>query len=399
MGKENKSILSRIFSILKWIIIGIVTTISVFLIIRLIGKAVNNKTPNGGINESINLDINNSTQWFNIYGQDLNNPVILYLHGGPGSATSNMDYVSLRKWSDVYTVVTWDQRDVGLSYHEEQAERDINIPYTKEIFMNDALELTKFLLNRLNKEKIILIGHSWGSIFGANLALEHPEYYQYYIGTGQLVDMRENEKDFVEAAKVWTKDDKEGQELLAQIEGKDFSMEYAMARQQLLKKYGFLGEKSDFNELTALFFNPYYSLWKVIKSVLKPELSSKYLEFLSSPEFDKFSLTNRYEYQIPYYNIDGDHDYQANTIQAQNYFKMVMAPRKKLYIMENMGHGLLGERSEEFSGYMHEIAKLEQANNSTTPINNNIATANDNSPTIIENTSTVEITPTNIANY
>ena len=67
------------------------------------------------------------------------------------------------------------------------------------------------------------------------------------------------------------------------------------------------------------------------------------------------------EYKVPYYNINGDKDYQANFELAQDYFDSVKAPRKKMYMMKNMAHGLLEVRSGEFSDIVHEIAAMENA--------------------------------------
>jgi len=368
-GKKN-TVLSKILKVLKWICIVIVSLILLLLIVRAIGKAINNKTPDGGISESMYVDINGTKQWISIYGQDLNNPVILYLHGGPGEATSYIDYAFLRKWSDIYTVVSWDQRDAGLS-KKKMSKNDIS--YTHELFMQDGLEMTKYLLNHLHKEKIILIGHSWGSSFGSNLSLKYPEYYQYYIGTGQLIDMKQNEAAFVEAAKIWSKGDKEGEELVAKLDVNNRNLDYYLIRQKVMERYGFhgLAESPDYNIFTTLFFNPYYSILDLLKLLFSSQNGlSKYMDFLSSPEFDNFSLLNRTEFPIPYYNINGDHDYQTNYIQAQDYFNIVKTPRKKLYMMKDMNHGLLEVRSGEFSNIMHEIAKLEQnANTNSTTTN------------------------------
>ena len=106
--------------IIIWIILMILSMLTLFFLVRIIGKSINSRTPNGGINESMYIEVNNSKQWINIYGQDLDNPVLLYLHGGPGSATSQLDYTFTRKWADVYTVVTWDQRNCGKSYNKNQ---------------------------------------------------------------------------------------------------------------------------------------------------------------------------------------------------------------------------------------------------------------------------------------
>jgi len=169
-------VLIRIISIILIIVL-------LLLIIRAIGKAVNSKTPKRGINKSIYVDINQSKQWTSIYGQDINNPVILYLHGGPGDPTSTYSYKYSRKWSDIFTIVTWDQRNCGLSYSEDQN----NTTLTYDLFMKDGIEMTKYLTNYLHKDKITLIGHSWGTYLGCNLISEYPDYYDYYIGTGQLL--------------------------------------------------------------------------------------------------------------------------------------------------------------------------------------------------------------------
>ena len=137
----------KIFKIVKWILLVVLVVIITFLIVRAIGKAIYNQTPDGGINESMYIDVNGTKQWINIYGEDLDNPVLLYLHGGPGSATSEIDYAFTRKWADVYTVVTWDQRNCGKSYDSEQND----IVLTRELFMTDGKEVTDFILDYLAK--------------------------------------------------------------------------------------------------------------------------------------------------------------------------------------------------------------------------------------------------------
>jgi pimeloyl-ACP methyl ester carboxylesterase len=196
----------RMMKIMKWLLIVLVSAIVLFFIIRFIGQKINSRTPEGGINESMYVDINGTKQWISIYGEDINNPVLLYLHGGPGSATSSYDYAFTRKWADIYTVVTWDQRNCGKSYSEEHKDTIL----TYELMMTDGVEMTEFILDYLRKKKITLLGHSWGSVYGANLALEYPQYYDCFIGTGQLVDFHENEIAFKEIAATWVGEDEEG---------------------------------------------------------------------------------------------------------------------------------------------------------------------------------------------
>ena len=84
-----------------------------------------------------------------------------------------------------------------------------------------------------------------------------------------------------------------------------------------------------------------------------------YLDFFTSAEFASFSLLGRTDYQVPFYNINGDKDYQTNYKLAQKYFEEVNAPYKQMFIMENMTHGLLESDSEGFSEIIHQIAEIE----------------------------------------
>lgn len=342
--------------ILKTILLVIIAVIFVFLLVRAIGKAVNNRTPKGGINESMYVEINDTKQWISIYGEDINNPVLLYLHGGPGTSTSAYDYAFTRKWADEYTVVTWDQRNCGKSYDESQNNTEL----TYELMMSDGLAMTEYLLDYLDKEKISILGHSWGTYLGCNLVLAYPEYYDCYIGTGQMVDMYQNEVALKKAAEEWAGNDEEGLELLKSITPDNFTETHFVTRNLLMEKYGYgmMRDGTDYNLPATVIFNPYYTLADWVK-FLNSDFTV-YMNFLMSEEFAKFSLIGRTEYAVPYYNINGDCDYQTNYKLAQEYFDEIDAPYKKLYLMEDTTHGLLESKSEDFSEILHEIAEEQK---------------------------------------
>lgn len=325
------------------------------LLIRQAGRLILRRPPSGGIHEQMYVPINGTKQWFSIYGKNRDNPVLLYLHGGPGASTSSYDYAFTRKWADVYTVVTWDQRCCGKSWRKDHCDPEL----TYDMWMRDGLEITKFLLEYLGKEKITLLGHSWGTVFGCNLVLSYPELFDCYIGTGQLVDYLQNEEAFILEAAKWTEQDPEGQKLLQKLKPGDFSAECRSARHKLMKRYGFdmWADGSDYSLTAAQLFNPYYNL-KDYRNLLRVDFSA-YEKFLNSEEFAKFSLLGKEIYPIPYYNINGDRDYQTNFRQAQEYFDQISAPRKKMYLMKDTTHGLLESKSREFSKILHEIAREE----------------------------------------
>lgn len=348
--------MAKVKKTVKYILILLIVIIAAILTAHAIGKAVNSMTPKGGINESMYVDINGTKQWINIYGEDIDNPVLLYLHGGPGSSTSDIDYAFTRKWADVYTVVTWDQRNCGKSYDKKQND----IVLTKDLFMEDGKEITEFLLDYMHKEKITILGHSWGTFYGANLVLEYPEYYDCFIGTGQLVDMVENETAFKEEALRWAAGDEEALALVNQLTPDNFTMDHIKARNALMDKYGYsmMVDGADYNLITTILFNPNYSLIDWVKYFQRD--MGVYLDFFNSDELQSFSLKGRYDYEVPYYNINGDKDYQTNYKLAREYFENVNAPYKEMFIMKDTTHGLLESKSGYFSEILHQIAEIEK---------------------------------------
>ena len=359
MKKTAIKIFKKIILIILCLFLGI---IGIALSVRAVGKLYYSMTPKGGINQSFYVDINGSKQWISIYGKDINNPVLLSLHGGPGSSASIGEYYLMRSWADKYTIVTWDQRNCGKSYSKDQVG---TVKYTYDLFMEDGRQMTEFLREYLGKDKITLFGHSWGTYFGANLALTYPELYDCYIGAGQFIDLHENEKMFVETAKEWVKGDPEGEALLAKYDSKNINDDWFKAKEMIMRRYGYATSsvKPEYNMFATIFFNPHYSLLDIYR-YFDGEMHLKYggkdySDFTASPEFEKFSLLGKQDYKIPYYNINGDKDYQTNFILAKQYFDGVNAPRKKFFLMKDMTHILHEARPKEVSKIIHEIAELE----------------------------------------
>ncbi len=347
-GRRTKKILLAAACVLFALILGLLATVQ-------IGKAVNRKTPDEGINESRYVTVNGSRQWISIYGENKNNPVLLYLHGGPGAATSSFDYAFTRKWADVYTVVTWDQRNCGKSYQKSD-----KTTLTFDLFLQDGYQLSQFLLEYLQTDKITLLGHSWGSYLGANLALNYPDLYDAFIGVGQLVNVRQNEIAFQEVAAKWVEGDPEGKRLFEQLTPEMPTLEHFNAKNELMVRYGYhiYANERDYNLFFTQLFNPYYSL----SDWLSSPNQACYVQFMLSEEFLSFDLTDKTSYEIPYFNVNGDKDYQTNYLLAESYFHSVSAPKKCLYLMENTTHGLLETKSEEFSLILHNIKEeIEKA--------------------------------------
>lgn len=145
--------------------------------------------PNG-IDEARYLRIGEIEQWVTIRGENRDNPVLLLLHGGPGDATNPWGYAGFRTWLKAYTVVQWDQRGAGRTLGRNG--RDSAQTVTIDRLVQDCVELGDALRTSLKKDKIILLGHSWGSILGALAAKAKPEVFEAFVGTGQVGDQARN---------------------------------------------------------------------------------------------------------------------------------------------------------------------------------------------------------------
>ena len=123
-------------------------------------------------------------QWILIRGNDTAKPILLFLHGGPGSPMMVMQRPHLGKLEKSFVVVQWDQRGSGKSYSAIIPNADMNI----QQFISDTHELTELLCRRFHQKKIYLIGHSWGTALGTMTAQKYPESYYAYIGIAQVVN-------------------------------------------------------------------------------------------------------------------------------------------------------------------------------------------------------------------
>ena len=143
--------------------------------------------PTGSISEKIFIDINGVKQGMFIRGRDTSNPVLLYLHGGMP------EYFFTRRYptglENLFTVVWWEQRGSGLSYHTDMSMESI----TLEQMIEDTKEITRYLIKRFGKDKVYLLGHSGGTFIGIQVVKQAPELYHAYLGIAQMSDQLKSE--------------------------------------------------------------------------------------------------------------------------------------------------------------------------------------------------------------
>jgi len=180
--------------------------------------------------------INGMKQWISIRGKDRSNPILFWLHGGPGFAQMSMPHYLDAELEEEYVVVHWDQRGAGKSNQSGFSEESMTI----EQFKADTIVLINYLLEQLVQEKIYLFGHSWGTQLGIELVNEYPKKFHAYISESQVV----NNARAVEIVTAWLQhamklnNDEKGLEQLAALKNPAYDHSDYHELAQLAISYG-----------------------------------------------------------------------------------------------------------------------------------------------------------------
>jgi len=216
----------------------------------------------------------------------------LFLHGGPGDAMLPVMTGISKDLEDDFIVVNWEQRGAGKSYYPFKKSDEIDV----NTFIFDTYELTNTLLKRFSKEKIYIMGNSWGTAIALQAAHQYPKLYYAYIGIGQVVNMKENER---------------------------LSYEYTL-NQAILNK----DKKAE----------------KQLKDIGE--------DYFNRPGWLKFLEVNLFktatQFEIPIYFIEGRYDYNAPTVLVNQYYERIKAPKKELIWFEKSAHFPQWEEPKRF---------------------------------------------------
>jgi pimeloyl-ACP methyl ester carboxylesterase len=181
----KKHWVSKALKTIALIVLGLIVLLAVTVGI---GKFVNYERhkirSETGVQKAEYLLLGGIEQYIQTRGENRDNPVMLILHGGPGSNIAYFSYYWQTPLEEDYTLVHWDQRGSGNTYFRDKDAE----PPTLELLLSDLDELVNYLRNEYGQEKIILMGHSWGTVLGGIYAAEHPEKLSRYVAVGQLAD-------------------------------------------------------------------------------------------------------------------------------------------------------------------------------------------------------------------
>lgn len=305
--------------------------------------------------------INGINQYLFHSGTNLSNPVMLFLHGGPGSVESLFTHAFQEKWEDIFTVVHWDQRGAGKTLTQNPDHYPTMDSMTKDLF-----EIIQYLKRKYNKRKIVILGHSWGSILGSTFVRQYPEEVAYYIGVGQVISMQENERVGYEKLKELIVQANDGRSLKKlemvgdypgeKINFNDDFLKKCLKVRRLQAKYD-LAVKFGLPIWVTAFRSPVFK-WTDIPAFLKGhKANGKVREFMGGFNLKAESA----DYEVPIYYILGGNDWQTPYVIAQEYFNRINAPHKKLFEIPDAGHMTMLDQPDLFFIALLEINNMRKA--------------------------------------
>jgi pimeloyl-ACP methyl ester carboxylesterase len=292
-------------------------------------------TQSSGIREEQFITIGGIEQWVTIRGQDRSNPVLLILHGGPGSPYTPFNSW-LGEWEHSFTLVQWDQRGGGKTFRKNGEAGTGPLSFQK--LASDGIELVEYVCAHLGHKKIILLGSSVGSFIGLLMIRQHPEVFYAYVGTDQ------NGPGGAEASYALTQEaaervgDKKGLAALRAMGDNKSAWTY----QQCLRmnKIAINASKSVphmVNDLMlpALLFAPDYKMSDIQAIQKGMEYSARQLfEEMKTFDFDALG----YHFDLPFFVLQGAGDILTPVATAKAYVAHIHAPQKAFAPLEGAGH-------------------------------------------------------------
>lgn len=301
------------------------------------------------ISEEKFILINGIEQWVTIKGE-ISKPIILFIHGGPGSPISPYSDHLYKDWEKDFIIVQWDQRGTGKTFGryapEELTPEYLKAnPLTVDLMTNDGIELSEYLLKHLGKQKIILFGTSWGSALGVKIATKRPDLFYAYVGHSQIVnpaiDIAFYDKVYKMAA---DKKDKDALEILNTIGKPPYDRAKKVGQLfKIIKLY----EKE--NSIPApdnwFVLSPDYDNAKDNQNRSDGDDYS-FVNYTGDSKLGVQSMStainfmkDNLDFQIPVYLIQGNEDILTPKEKTKEYFDKLKAPKKKYYLLSKTAHG------------------------------------------------------------
>ena len=333
--------------------------------------AANTSFSQNKIAENKFISIGGIEQWITINGSDTSNPVVLLIHGGPGSTMSHYKDDVYAEWMKEFTIVHWDQRGAGKTFGKN-FPKEINEEFYANNLLsvadmtNDGIAVTEYLLKRLDKRKVILMGTSWGSILATQMAQKNPDLFHAYVGHAQFVNFSKNINNaYLEVYKL--AEENEDKQVLLKLK------DLGPPPYQIAKNYGqLLRVVKQFEKEHS---TPAPSNWWKIAAEYENNNDSRdryngddysFLNLVGDERIGVKSMVSNINlnntavvFRLPVFMIQGKHDILCSTELNKPYFEKIRAPRKEYYTVSNAAHGF----NEAIIDKQYEIVKALSVQN------------------------------------
>jgi len=360
-GKKPKKKLPVriILGVLK--VVGIILLVLVFnfFIIAIAGRNYNQVKRaidyRNGVNEQIYVKLDGSEGFINVFGASQSNPVIISLHGGPGAATSFVDYDWQEYLADDYTIVSWDETGCGRSYYRNEAVDPDNASLSFEQQLADLDCLVDYCCDRFGQDQVVILGHSFGSMLGSSYVMAHPEKVSAYIGVGQCV----NETDYYgeiyayeDALRIAREQGADTSEMEAAYDlfMSDLSIEHLLALREYTAVYHPQTDMTDTSS-KAVYFSPVLGVddmrWYFLE--METVMGGTRFSELQSPLEEAMMNFNLYEigeYQVPVLFISGSCDWTCPADMVEAYAE---EHGLQYTAMEGCGHSPQSQHPDQFA--------------------------------------------------
>jgi pimeloyl-ACP methyl ester carboxylesterase len=298
-----------------------------------------------GIDDARYVEIGGVRQWITVRGQDRSQPILLFLHGGPGDAMADLTYAFQRPWEEYFTVVQWDQRGFGRSAIDGDR---LTGSITKEQVIADGIELAEYLQGRFGQRKIFIMGHSWGSVVGLEIAHRRPDLLHALVTTGQAVAWEQGFAErrvlFMEEARA--KGDFQTVAAMERLGPPPASGEYGPLLDWILQipiwETGHSLHNDDGSSIAfpmIALFSPSGRLSDLAGLMLPDaQYEANMAEIFGSLRGWTAEGSVGTELKVPWIVMQGDHDWQTPTHMAKTYYDRVCAPWKKWIAFRHSAH-------------------------------------------------------------